>query len=162
MQQRSNGRANWDHLLPPADGHSREDLHDVSIGELFKRLSVDGGHLIQQEIQLAKTELQENAARAAKAGGKIGVAAAIALPGIGALTAALVIGLGILLNSYWVSALIVGIVVLAIAGFLAKGAINDFKQGLAPRETVGTVQDDVSWAKRETVEVKRELTASPR
>jgi membrane protein len=162
QQTRSNGRANWDHLLPPADGNSREDLHDASIGELFKRLSADGGHLIQQEIQLAKAELQENAARAAKAGGKIGVAAAIALPGIGALIAALVIGLGILLNSYWVSALIVGIVVLAIAGFLAKGAINDFKQGLAPRETVRTVRDDVSWAKRETVEVKRELTASPR
>jgi uncharacterized membrane protein YqjE len=154
-----NGRGNGVRMLPPANGSFREDLHGASMGELFRRLSTDGSHLVQQEIQLAKTELQENAARAAKAGGKIGTAAVIALPGLMAITAALVIGLGIIIDSYWVSALIVGVVVLAVAGIMAKGAIKDFKSGLAPRETVKSVKEDVDWAKRETTRVKQEMTA---
>src|SRR3954469_18314412 len=155
-----NGRGNGVRMLPTGNGRVyRDDLQDASIGELFRRLSTDGSHLVQQEIQLAKTELQENAARAARAGGKIGTAAVIALPGLMAITAALVIGFGIIINSYWVSALIVGVVVLLVAAMMAKGAINDFKSGLAPRETVQSVKEDVDWAKRETTRVKQELTA---
>jgi hypothetical protein len=39
---------------PSADGL---DVRSASLGELLKRLSADGGHLVQQEIQLAKAEL---------------------------------------------------------------------------------------------------------
>jgi membrane protein len=156
----SNGRSNGVRMLPQGNGSGyRDDLQGASMGELFRRLSTDGSHLVQQEIQLAKTELQENAARAAKAGAKIGTAAVIALPGLMAITAALVIGLGIIINSYWVSALIVGVVVLGVAGMMAKGAIKDFKLGLAPRETVQSVKDDVDWAKRESTRVKQEMIA---
>jgi len=154
----SNGRSNGVRMLPQGNGSGyRDDLQGASMGELFRRLSTDGSHLVQQEIQLAKIELQENAARAAKAGAKIGTAAVIALPGLMAITAALVIGLGIIINSYWVSALIVGVVVLGVAGMMAKGAIKDFKLGLAARETVQSVKDDVDWAKRETTRVKHEM-----
>jgi uncharacterized membrane protein YqjE len=148
-------------MLPSAngDGAGRGDLHTASLGDLFKRLSADTSHLVQQEIQLAKMELQESVARAAKAGTRIGVAFVLALPGIMALTAALVIGLGILINSYWVSALIVGVVILVIAAILAKSAVRNFKSGLAPRETVRTVREDVDWAKRETERVKQKLSA---
>jgi uncharacterized membrane protein YqjE len=148
-------------MLPSAngDGAEREHLHSASLGDLFKRLSADSSHLVQQEIQLAKMELQESAARAAKAATRIGVAFVLALPGIMALTAALVIGLGILINSYWVSALIVGVVILVIAAILAKSAVGNFKSGLAPRETVKTVREDVDWAKRESERVKQRLSA---
>lgn len=141
------------------NGRIHEDVQSASIGELLKRLSSDGSHLVQQEIQLAKTELQEKASTAATAATKIGIAAGIALPGIMALTAALVIGLGILINSYWLSALIVGAVILAVAGFMVKRALAGFKSGLAPKETVRTVREDVAWAKRETARVKQGLSA---
>lgn len=155
-----NGRSNGVRMLPSGNGSDyREDLQGASMGELFRRLSSDGSHLVQQEIQLAKAELQENAARAAKAGGKIGTAAVIALPGLMSITAALVIGLGIIIDSYWVSALIVGVVVLVVAGLLAKGAIKDFKSGLAPKQTVQSVKEDVDWAKRESTRVKQGLSA---
>src|SRR5437588_751415 len=74
-------------------------------------------------------------------------------------TAALVIGLGIIINSYWVSSLIVGVIILAVAGFLVKGAISGFKKGMAPRQTVQSVREDVDWAKRESQRVKQELSA---
>jgi uncharacterized membrane protein YqjE len=110
--------------------------HDASMGELFKRLSADSTHLVQQEIQLAKTELQESATRAARAGRKLGIAAGFALPGILAVTAALVILLGIPIHSYWGSALIVGGVILVVAAILARRAMADLKSGLAPREAI--------------------------
>ena len=81
------------------------------------------------------------------------------LPRNATLTAALVIGLGILINSYWLSALIVGAVILAVAGFMVKRALAGFKLRLAPKKTVRTVREDVAWAKRETGRVKQELSA---
>ena len=55
-------------VIPRAgNGRLREEVQSASIGELLKRLSTDGSHLVQQEIQLAKTELQVSASRAASA-----------------------------------------------------------------------------------------------
>ena len=83
----------------------------------------------------------------------------LALPGIMAITAALVIGLGILIDSYWVSSLIVGVIILVVAGLLAKAAISGLKKGLAPKESAKSVREDVDWAKRESQRVKQELSA---
>jgi uncharacterized membrane protein YqjE len=141
------------------NGRVREEVQAASIGELLKRLSSDGSHLVQQEIQLVKTELQESASRAASAAAKIGIAAGLALPGIMALAAALVIGLGIIIDSYWLSALIVGVVILAVAGFMVKRALSALRAGLAPKETVRTVREDIDWAKRQSGRVKQELSA---
>ena len=138
------------------EGSARRALHDASLGELFKQLSGDSTHLLQQEIQLAKTELQETASRAAGASRKLGIAAGLALPGILAITAALIIVLGILIHSYWGSALILGAVILLVAAVLLKRAIDELKAGLAPKQTVRTVRDDIDWAKRETTRMKQE------
>jgi uncharacterized membrane protein YqjE len=134
-------------------------MNDASIGELFKQLSSDGSHLVQQEIRLAKTELQETAARAGRAAAKLGTAMVLALPGVMAITAALVIGLGIIINSYWVSALVVGAAILIVAGILSKRAMSAFRDGIAPRQAIQTVREDVDWAKREGPRVKQELSA---
>jgi len=141
------------------NGRGRQQMNDASIGELFKQLSSDGSHLVQQEIQLAKTELQESATRAGKAAARLGTAMVLALPGGMAITAALVIGLGIIINSYWVSALIVGAAILIVAGILSKRAMSAFKAGIAPRQAMQTVREDVDWAKREGQRVKHELSA---
>ena len=132
---------------------------DVSIGELLKRVSTDSSHLVQQEIKLAKTELKEAAANAGKSATKVGMAAVLALPGLMAVTAALVIGLGILIHSYWGSALIVGVVILVIAGLMAKRGAAGFSSGLKPEETIDTIREDVDWAKEESTRVKQRLSA---
>ena len=161
QENRMEGRMENVRMLPRDGdgGRVRQELQDASIGELFKRLSADGSHLVQQEIQLAKAELQESATRIAKSGAKIGTAVVLALPGIMAITAAVVIGLGILIDSYWVSSLIVGVIILVVAGLLAKAAISGLKKGLAPKESAQSVRKDVDWAKRESQRVKQELSA---
>jgi hypothetical protein len=133
---------------------------EPSIGELFGQLSSDGGRLIQQEMALAKAELRETTSMLAKDAAKFGVAAALGLLGALAATAFLIIGLGDLLDNYWASALLVTIVYLAIAGVLARSAMNEIKtRGVKPEETLATLREDATWAKREAQSLKRDLTS---
>jgi uncharacterized membrane protein YqjE len=136
---------------------------DQSVGELFRRFTTDSSLLIRQELTLAKAELRETAAHVGNAASKLGVAVGIAIPGLMALTAFLVIGLGDLLDNYWLAALIVGVVMLAVAGVLAKRAIGLLKNGtLGVPETAGTLREDAHWAKEEVQAFKREFTADVR
>ena len=133
---------------------------DESVGSLLKQISTDSTHLIQQEIALAKLELRQSVSAVGQAGAKLGIAIGVAIPGMLALVAFLVIGLGDLMNdNYWASALIVGIACLTVAGLLAKRAIANVKGKLGIPETTGTLRDDAAWAKQEVKAFKRELTA---
>lgn len=133
---------------------------ETSLGELLKRLSTDTAELVKQEANLAKAELTASAGVLADDAMKVGVAAGLALAGVLALTAFLVVGLGALLNNYWLSSLIVGVVVLAIGGMMAKNAISDVKRrSLKPKQTVATLRADASWAEQQVSEFKRDVTA---
>ena len=132
---------------------------EPSLGELFTRLTTDTGDLVRQEVALARAEIRQVGATVARDGAKIGVALGLALAGALAITAFLVIALGDLLDNYWLGALLVGVVLLAVGGFLAKSAVNDVKQrGLMPQQTLSTLREDAAWAKQEAGAVKRELT----
>ncbi|MDP9347840.1 MAG: phage holin family protein [Gemmatimonadota bacterium] len=143
---------------PAGDGRAAGD--EPPLGELFGQLTSDAGRLIRQEVALAKAELRETGATLARDGAKLGVAAALGLLGAMAATAFLIIALGDLLDNYWLSALLVTVLLLAVAAYLAKSAMNDVKRrGLTPEQTVETLREDVQWAKREGEAVKRGLTS---
>jgi uncharacterized membrane protein YqjE len=132
---------------------------EPSLGELFKRLTADTTELIRQEMALAKVEMREVGTTLARDAAKFGLAAGFALAGVLALGAFAVITLGGAIDSYWLAALIVGGLLLAVGAGLARSAMNDIKQrGLKPQETVQSLRDDASWAKQEGRELKRELT----
>jgi uncharacterized membrane protein YqjE len=129
------------------------------LGELFKRLTTDTSELIRQEVNLAKVEMRELGTTVARDATSIGVAVGLALTGVLALGAFAIVGLGDLFNNYWLAALIVGVLFLAIGGYLGKNAIDDVKRrGLKPQKTVETLREDASWIKQEGRELKRELT----
>lgn len=131
-----------------------------SLGELFGQLSTDVGQLVNQEMTLAKAELRETATAMAKDGAKLGVAAALGFLGALAATAFVILGLGDLLDNYWLSALIVTAVYLGIAAVMAKGAMNDLKsRSVKPEQTVATLREDADWARREAAGIKREWTS---
>lgn len=131
---------------------------DVPIGELLKRFGQDAGTLVKQEITLAKLELRESAKSLAKDAGKIGVAAGLGLFGAFAFLAFVIVGLGDLINNYWLSALIVAVLLLGAAALLARRAMANMKNNsLAPQETMQTLKDDQRWAKREVQEFKQSL-----
>ena len=93
---------------------------------IFKRLTGDSADLVRHEVALAKAELRETGSMLAADAAKVGAALALALAGALALTAFLVIALGNLLDGrYWLSALLVGAVMLAVGAVLAKNAVNE-------------------------------------
>jgi uncharacterized membrane protein YqjE len=129
------------------------------LGELFRRLTADTGELVRQEVALARAEMRQAGETLARDGAKIGIALGLALTGVLALTAFLIVALGDLLGNYWLAALIVGVVLLAVGVLLTRNAVNDVKRrGLTPDQTVGTLREDAAWAKQEARDVKRELT----
>ena len=131
---------------------------EAPLGELLRRFGQDAGTLIKQEITLAKLELRESVKGLAQDAGKLGAAAGLALFGGFALLAFVIIGLGDLIDNYWLSALIVAVLLLGAAAVLAKGALAHMKSNsLAPQETVQTLKEDQRWAKREVQDFKQSL-----
>ncbi|HUE95347.1 MAG TPA: phage holin family protein [Longimicrobiaceae bacterium] len=127
------------------------------IGDLFKQFSADAGKLVQQEIALAKAELKESGRAMAKDAIRIFVAVGLAFLGSLAAVAFLIIALGALLNSYWLSSLLVAAALLVTGAVLGKGAADQIKErDLTPERTVATLRRDSAWAKSEIESVKRE------
>jgi Putative Actinobacterial Holin-X, holin superfamily III len=122
-----------------------------SIGELFGELTQDMTLLVRQEVQLARTELEQKASRIGGALVTVGTGGFVAYVGALAIVAALILLLSDLVGiDPWISALIVG-GILAIAGYvMLQGGLRKLKQtDLTPRRTVETLKDDVQWAKEQ-------------
>jgi len=124
---------------------------DRSLGELFSELSQQTSTLIQKEIQLARHEVVRSATEMGRNAALIGVGGVLAYAGF----IVLLIGIGWLLTDLglpiWLSMLLVGIVVIAIGGFLAWRAVQQIRAAkLVPEKTIETIQDNVHWAKEQT------------
>jgi hypothetical protein len=122
-----------------------------TFGELLGQLSQDTALLVRQELQLAKTEINEKISRAAgnvaslATGGLVSWAGALAFVAGMILVLTQVVGL-----PAWLAALLVG-AVLGITGFvMVRGALRHLKRiDPAPRRTVKTIEDDIQWVKEQ-------------
>jgi Putative Actinobacterial Holin-X, holin superfamily III len=121
---------------------------DASVGDLIKVMSADLSRLVRDEIQLAQTEISAKVKQAGVGVGAFGGAGVLALYGGAALIAAAVLGLALVLPA-WLAALIVGVVVLAIAGVIAligKKKVSEAGPAV-PERTVASVKQDVAEIK---------------
>jgi uncharacterized membrane protein YqjE len=121
---------------------------DRSVGELVQQLSNQTATLVRQELRLAQVELQEKGKRVGIGAGMFGGAGLVALYGVGALIAAAIIGIGTLLEP-WIAAVIVGVVLLAVAGILALTGRKQVERGTPPLP-----QQAIESTKRDVDEVK--------
>jgi putative superfamily III holin-X len=124
------------------------------------RRSADTSLLVRQEISLARAEVWESGMRLKEMTRRVAFAAALALPGLMALTAFLVIALGNAINSYLTSALIVGVVLLLASWVLARqgmARVTDGRVGLS--RTATSLAEGARWGKEELRAFKREFTA---
>ncbi|HKP85612.1 MAG TPA: phage holin family protein [Blastocatellia bacterium] len=120
-----------------------------SIGELFSELASQTTTLVRQEVQLAKIELSQKAAQVGKEVGFIGLGGAVAYAGFMAVIAAVILVIGQFIP-VWVSALIVGLVVMAIGYFLSQQHLNALKHlDATPQATVETLKQDKEWVKEQ-------------
>ncbi len=123
---------------------------DRSLGELFAELAQETGTLVRQEVELARVELGQKASRVGRDIAALAVGGAVAYAGVLALVAAAILALGEAGLPWWLSALIVGLVVAGVGYALVARARTALKQAdLAPRQTVETLKEDREWAKEQ-------------
>jgi peptidoglycan/LPS O-acetylase OafA/YrhL len=111
--------------------HERASSADAPVSELVERLSSQVSALIRDELALALAEMKRKGTQAGVGVGIGGVGAVVALLGLGALVAAAVLGLAIVLPA-WLAALIVGGVLLLIAGAVSVAGINRLRNSAPP------------------------------
>src|SRR5688572_31867866 len=132
---------------PPGE----QTLSDESVAELVKRAASQTAELVRKEFQLGQVELKDKGRRAGKGVGLLGAAAVVALYGGGALIAAAVLGLATAVEP-WLSALIIGIALLVVAGIVGlvgKKATTDALPP-TPEQTMASVHDDLEHLKEQT------------
>lgn len=150
---------------PGANGRSARrpaaaPVQEPSLGTLLSQLASDAGRLVQDEVQLAKSEMRQTVTAYTKDATKIAIGAGVAIVGALWLTAFLVFGLAVLIANLWLSALIVGSLFLIVGAIMASSALKDAKKhSLKPEQTLTTLRADQAWAKRESREFKRDLVA---
>ena len=121
---------------------------EPSTGELVNRLTQQTTELVRSEIALAKTEMTEKAKHAGVGVGLFGGAGIIALYGVGALIATIILVLSLVMDA-WIAALIVTVVLFVIAGIAALLGKKQVSQATpaAPKKTIDNVKRDVETVK---------------
>ena len=114
------------------------------MGELVQQLSEQTAVLVRKEMRLAQVELQEKGKRAGIGAGMFGGAGLVALYGAGAVVAAVIVLVATAIEP-WISAVIVGVVLLAIAGLMALLGRRQVEQATPPKpeRAMKSLQDDV-------------------
>jgi cbb3-type cytochrome oxidase subunit 3 len=126
------------------------------LGEVARDLTRDLSLLVRQEVQLAKAEMAQKGRVAAPGLGMIGGASVVALMAAGALTATAILVLSVFLPE-WLSALLIGLALAAIAYVLAKQGKERVEEAGSPvpEETIDTVKEDLEWAKTRATSARK-------
>jgi uncharacterized membrane protein YqjE len=129
------------------NGAHLEPVEDRSLGELFSNLTHDLSDLMRSEMELARVEIKEEAAKAGKAAGMLGGGAVAAYLALTLLAFAAAWGLAEVVDAGW-AFLIVGVVVGAIAAVLAlQGKKRLDAVEPMPEQTMETLKEDARWAR---------------
>jgi hypothetical protein len=124
---------------------------DRSLGQMFADLSREMRTLIQQEAQLAKTELSEKASRLGRAAAFIVGGGLLAYGGVLAIVAAVVLGLIALGLPPWAGALLAGVIIAGGGYLVVRAGLAALRpQALKPRHTIETLKEDAQWLKSRT------------
>ncbi|MCH7231919.1 phage holin family protein [Glycomyces sp. L485] len=130
----------------PATVRRREwEERDRSVTRLVGDLTTHVAHLAKVEAKLAAREVTDKARRGALGGGLFAVAAVIAILGAAGLGGAAVAALS-LVWPVWLSALVVGVGLLALAGIVALIARAKLRRAIppVPDETMERAREDVA------------------
>ena len=127
-----------------------ERIDNRSLGELFAELSRETGQLVRKEVELATTEMT---AKAKRAGGHVGMAAAggaLAHAGVLVLLAAVVLALTDMGVQPWLSALLVGVLTMIIGYVLVTRALAALRStSVTPTRAIESIKEDARWTTRQ-------------
>ncbi|WP_328348557.1 phage holin family protein [Micromonospora sp. NBC_00421] len=127
-----------------ANHHTSRTGSEPSTAELVQRATEQVSRLVRDELALARAELTQKGKHAGIGIGLFGGGGALALYGLGALVAAAILLLALVLPA-WAAALIVAVVLFLIAGVLALVGKKQVSQAVPPmpEATVRSVRADV-------------------
>jgi membrane protein len=145
-------------IMHPQTPRRRPGASERSLGALFRELSGEIGLLVRQEVALGRAEIGESLRRRGRAMAGIAIGLGAVAAGALVLTAFVVILLGDLIGSYWLAALIVGLVYVLVGGFGARATAAKLgRLSLAPAATLETLQGTGDWARREAADARAAL-----
>lgn len=126
------------------NGRPARPVAEQSTAELVQRATEQISRLVRDELALARAELTEKGKHAGLGLGLFGGGGVLALYGVGALIASVVLLLALALPA-WVAALIVAVVLFAIAGVLALLGKKEVRRAVPPVPTAAadSVRADV-------------------
>lgn len=121
---------------------------DASTGELLAQFTAQTSELVRSELRLAQVEMTDKAKHAGLGAGMFGGAGLVALYGVAALLATVILALALVVPA-WLAALIVTVVLFAVAGVTALVGKKQVQQATpaAPQQAIDGVQRDVDVLK---------------
>ncbi len=123
---------------------------DRSIGEILAQLSQDTAEVVRREVRLAEAEITQKAYRAGKNAGFVAAGGALAYAGLLAVVAGIIMFFGRSPRP-WFSAFSVGLSVAGAGALLALKGLDALKrEGVAPQETIETLEENREWLKDQT------------
>ncbi|HLK76978.1 MAG TPA: phage holin family protein [Streptosporangiaceae bacterium] len=124
---------------------------DRSTGELIKLMSEQVSTLVRDELKLAQLEMTRKGKQAGIGAGMMGGGGVIALYGLGCLIACVILAISRELAP-WLSALIIGAALMAVAGIVALKGRAKLRQATppVPEDAVQNVKADVDEIKERT------------
>jgi hypothetical protein len=134
--------------MPDSGQPAPQQPDDRRVADLFKDFSEQTSTLIRKELELARAELTAKGKRAGIGAGLFGGSGVVALYGVGALIAALVLLLATAVTA-WLAALIVAVALFALAGVLALTGKKQVEQATppVPEQAIESAQQDVETVK---------------
>jgi membrane protein len=128
---------------------SRQD--DRTLGEMFAKLSRDFQTLVHQELQLARLELTEKAARMRRGLVFIIGGGALAYGAFLAVVAGIVLGLIAAGLPAWLAAFLAGLVLAGLGYLFIQSGLNSLRpKDLTPHQTIDTLKEDAQWLRTQT------------
>ncbi|MEU0005686.1 phage holin family protein [Streptomyces sp. NPDC006314] len=133
--------------IPPSPA---EHGHDRSVGELLAVVTSDVQTLFRQEIELAKAEVQQEAAKAGKAAGMYGGAGFGGYMVLLFLSLAAVLGLANVMDGGWASLIVAAVWAVIAAVLYQRGRTRMRTVSPKPERTVETMKENAEWARHPT------------
>jgi membrane protein len=125
-----------------------EHKDNRTIGELFAELSENVRALVQQEIQLARTELREKASSVSRPVGMIVAGGLVAYAGLLALVATLAMAIIAMGLVPWAAIFITALVAIGVSYMLVRAGMMGLRRvTLKPDQTIQTLKETAQWAK---------------
>jgi MFS family permease len=128
---------------------NKKPAADRSVGELVTDLTDEVKRLVRDEMRLAAVELRRKGKKMGAGAGLFGAAGLLALFGGGALVAAAVLALALVVPG-WLAALLVAVALFLVAGIAALVGKKEVTQAVppVPEEAITGVREDVDTVKQ--------------